>query len=123
MVAEVAFKAANEGKIQMNTNSDMDLQILEMIEKSDGVWKCKLCGKTTIQKCQIKEHAESHIKGMSHACHICNNSFHNRNSLRCHIKNIHSELLSCDLCGMSGMNKASFYQHKKRQHKILSGKL
>jgi len=114
---KVAVKESNGGKIQINTNSDLDLQILEMIEKSDGVWKCKVCGRTAIKSTHIKDHAESHIEGISHACHICNNSFSTRNSLRNHINGFHSELLSCDLCGKSGMNKMSYYKHKRSQHK------
>ena len=118
--SEVSFRNTTEGKIQTNAHSDLDLQILEMIEKSDGVWKCKICGKTTMKKVHIKYHAESHIKGISHACHICNKSLSSRKSLRDHINDIHSELLSCDLCGKSGMNKRSYYMHNQRQHKTLS---
>merc|ERR1712179_684126 len=99
-----------------------DLRLLEMIEKCDGVWKCKVCGRTSNRCSNIKEHAQLHIEGISHFCHICNKSFPNRPSLRNHIKGIHSELSSCDLCGKSGMNKASYFQHKRsRQHKTLSG--
>ena len=114
--SEEALTQTNEGRIQINANRDLDLQILEIIEKSDGVWKCKICGKTTIQKAHIREHAELHIEGMSHVCHICNKSYPNRHGLRHHINNIHSELLSCDLCGKSGMNKSAYYHHKRKQH-------
>merc|ERR1712179_439905 len=69
--SEASFKETNEGKIQREENNDLDLQILEMIEKSDGMWKCKVCGKTKVDKSHIREHAESHIEGMSHLCHIC----------------------------------------------------
>ena len=114
--SEVSFKGTNHGKFQMNENRDLDLQILEMIEKSNGVWKCKVCGKTAPHKGNIQRHAESHIKGMSHACHICSKSFPNRNGLSVHIDFIHSELFSCDLCGKSGMNKGSYKEHKRTKH-------
>ena len=95
-----------------------------MIEKSDSVWKCKVCGKTNPNMGNMLQHAETHIEGMSRDCHICNKSFSNRAGLRVHINNIHSELLSCDLCGKSGMNKKSYYKHKQSsQHKTLSGAL
>merc|ERR1712179_544834 len=104
--------------------NDLDLQIRQMIEKSDGIWNCKVCGKTGARICNIKEHGERHIEGMSHDCHICNKSFPNRPGLRSHIKNYHSELLSWDPCGKSGMNKQEYYMHKRtRQHKTLSGTL
>merc|ERR1712179_775128 len=110
-------------KIPINTNTELYLQVLGIIEMSDAVWKCKVCGKTTVSKGNIRQHAERHIEGMSHACHICNNSFFSRHNLQCHISRIHSELLSCDLCGKSGMNKMAYYDHKRRQHKALSGRL
>ena len=120
--SDVAFRNTMEGKLQINGLSDLDLHILEMIEKSDGVWQCKVCGKSNSHKGHMQYHAETHIEGMSHACHICNKSYPNRHALRSHIDKIHSELLSCDLCGKSGMNKSVYHDHKRtRQHKTLSG--
>ena len=102
--SEGALKAIDEGKNPMNANGDLDLQINQMIEKSDGMWKCKVCGKTSTRSDHIQSHAESHVEEMSHVCHVCNKSFSNRSSLRRHIDKIHTELLSCDLCGKTGMN-------------------
>ena len=106
-----------------NAMSDLDLQIKQMIEKSDGLYKFKVCGRTNHNMGTIWIHAETHIKGMSHACHICNKSFQNRPSLRTHINHIHNGQLTCDLCGKSGMNKSTYYHHKRTQHKILPGTL
>ena len=79
----------------------------------------RFVGNLIALKGHIRAHAESHIKGMSHPCHVCNKSYPNKNSLRCHINKIHSELLSCDLCGKSGMNKGTYCMHKREQHKTL----
>jgi len=116
-VIDRSFKQTNE--VQKNAHSDLNLQIRELIEKSDGVWKCKVCGNTKSNYSNMRHHAESHIEGMSHACHICNKTFSNRHSLRTHMDKIHSELLSCDLCGKSGMNKSAYFKHKRTQHKTL----
>merc|ERR1712179_721428 len=59
---EVVLKQTDKVKTQLNTNSELDLQLLEMIEKSDGVWICKVCGKTRPLKGDILRHAETHIK-------------------------------------------------------------
>ena len=108
----------NKGK---NEIKELDLQITQMVEKSDGVWKCKVCEKITSKnKGHIWEHAETHIGGMSHACHICDKSLSSRKSLRLHISAIHSEQLFCELCGKSGLNKNSYREHKKMQHKPFS---
>merc|ERR1712179_517064 len=113
----------NQEKKHNIANSDLNLQKKQLFEKSDGAWKCKVCGKATLNYVNMWQHAERHEDGMSHACHICNKSFSNRPGLRCHINQSHSELFFCDLCGKSGMNKQSYYNHKHRQHKILSGTL
>merc|ERR1711909_11106 len=99
----------NQENNQKIAKSDLDVQIKQMIEKSDDVWKCKVCGKTSSNMGNMWQHTETHIEGMSHSCHICNKSFSNRPNVRNHIKNIHSKLFSCDLCGKSGMNKMTFY--------------
>ena len=118
---ECDLKQKYEETIQISENSELNLKIEQIIEKSDGVWKCKVCGRTSKKSTHIQEHAESHIEGMSHACHICDKTLSSRSSLRMHINSIHSELLICDICGKSGMNKSSYKQHKQtRQHKTLS---
>ena len=101
---------------QLNTNDEVDFQIEQMIEKDEGLWKCKVCGKTTAEKEHIKYHAETHIEGLSHICHICRKTYPTRHNLTCHLSQIHSDLFSCDICGKSGMNRKAYYNHKKRNH-------
>ena len=106
----------NQENLELKTNEDISLQINAMTEKIEGVWKCKTCGKTTSIKRHMHDHAERHIKGMSHSCHICTKTFPNRPNLKTHIFNIHSELISCDVCGKTGMNRKAYRSHKQRNH-------
>ena len=100
-----------EDNLVLNTN--LDLQIEQMIEKNEGLWKCKVCGKTSRPKNIIKRHAETHIEGVSHSCHICNKTLSNRPSLKVHIINAHSELsFTCNNCGNTGMTKMAYKKHK-----------
>jgi len=123
-VADDNTRQTNIESIPMNANSELDLQIKQMIEKFEGVWKCRVCRKITNNRGHMRDHAETHIEGMVHACHICNKNLANRPCLRKHMRNIHSELLSCGFCGKAGMNKKSYYVHtQSRQHKVLSGTL
>ena len=39
-------------------------QVEAVIEKCMGLWKCKICDKTTKLKNDIRRHAEIHIEGM-----------------------------------------------------------
>merc|ERR1712179_616246 len=82
------FKEKDSEKIKMNANSDLDLQIALLIEKSDGVWICKVCGKTAKNRGHITDHAETHIEGISHAYHICDKAFSSRPGLRYHKQSI-----------------------------------
>jgi len=101
-----------------NTDTELDILIEERIEKQEGLWKCKVCGRTTTAKKHMKKHAETHIEGMMHTCHICSKTFATRPCLQTHVSNIHTELISCDLCGKTGMNRKSYYMHKQRNHKL-----
>ena len=108
----------NEGNLQPSTNDELSFQIDKIIEKNEGIWTCKICGKTSSIKSNIRSHAETHIGGMSHACDICNKIYPNYSCLRQHILRIHTELFSCDICGKSGMNKMGDINHKRRHHKV-----
>ena len=105
---------------QLNPNNEILLQIEQIIEKNEGLWKCKVCAKTATKKNHIKNHAETHIEGVSHACNGCSKLFSTRVSLQMHISKIHSEKYSCAICEKSGMNKGTYNRHKLAYHKTLS---
>jgi len=105
----------NEANLQ-STNAELSLQINEIIEKNEGVWGCKICGKTATKNSNIRNHAEMHIEGMSHTCHICSKTFTNRPCLSKHVSDIHSELFSCDICGKTGMARIAYRYHKRSKH-------
>ena len=107
---------------QLTTNNEMLLQIEQIIEKNEGLWECKVCGKTTPRRSYIQNHAEIHLEGMSHVCHICSKTFSTSQNMKSHISKIHSELFSCDICEKSGMNRAGYRDHKRKYHKTMSGK-
>ena len=118
---EIAVVNTEEDKVVLNTNIELDLQIEEMIEKNEGMWKCKVCGKTAKDKGDTKRHAETHIKGLSHKCHLCNRTSSTRKTLRKHIQQFHCELsFDCDICGKVGMNKNAYRNHKRNNHKIIA---
>ena len=82
----------DEGNHQVGTNYAIGFQINKVIEKNDGVWRCKICGKTATTNGNIRKHAELHIEGLSYSCHICNKTFTNKNSLNVHISNAHKRM-------------------------------
>jgi len=68
-------------------------KIESMINKQgDGVWICKVCGKTITgrqAKGNMKQHVETHIEGIQHSCTTCGKTYKNRNSLHTHISMKH----------------------------------
>ena len=54
---------------------DFEGTVNSMIEKIDGLWSCKVCGKTNWQKVDLRRHAEVHIEGASHPCATCGKEF------------------------------------------------
>merc|ERR1712179_584018 len=106
----------DEGNLRLRTKDELNIQINELIEENEDMWRCKICGKRAIKRIVIRNHAERHIQGVSHACQICSKTFPNRPNLRDHISRIHSELFSCDICGKTGMNRLAYRSHKRKNH-------
>ena len=74
-----------------NSIEELDHKIEEMIERLEGrTRKCKICGKISRDSMVARDHAETHIDGLSFPCKLCNKIFRTRNSLR-----KHSEKLNC----------------------------
>ena len=104
-------------KVKVSSTNDLNDRIRQMIEKKEEVWECKECGKTKSRKGHIIQHAETHIGGMSHACHLCGKTFSTRPTLHNHTSTYHSfKLYSCEICGRSDMNRQAFYMHKRNSH-------
>ena len=68
-IAVVSIKYEDESP-PASTVADLDIQIEQMSEKIDGLWKCKVCGKSAKHKSNLKDHAETHVKGIAHTCLI-----------------------------------------------------
>ena len=105
----------------LSSSSVLDIQIeaeLEILmEKKEGIWMCKNCGKTAKDKSLLKRHAETHIQGVQHTCHLCKKISSTRIQLKGHIANMHSGIsFDCDMCSKTGMTKNGFYKHKKNTH-------
>ena len=102
--------------ITKDLDNKIDGMIGGMSEKLNGVWKCKVCGKSFDKKGNLKHHIESsHIEGVSHTCHYCNKTSRTRHSLAVHIQDYHYSQISfsCDVCSKNGMSKSQYKHHKR----------
>merc|ERR1712226_603277 len=75
---------------QLNLSVDSDLEVLEskiegIIMKQEDGWVCRMCGKLSKHKNDLKNHIEGkHITGMAHPCNTCGKTYRSRNSLKSH---------------------------------------
>ena len=113
---DILMTKGKDKSLQIYANTDLDTQLQEIVEKNEGVWRCKICGKISKTNQNIKKHAETHVEGNPHICNICNKTYSNRPSLQKHISVIHSELFSCEACEAHGMTRRSLTEHKRRLH-------
>ena len=72
---------------------DQALQIESLMERYDGVWTCKACGKTASQKCNIRSHIETHHlpSPISHHCEVCGKPCKSKNALNVHKSTYHRQ--------------------------------
>merc|ERR1719318_2117090 len=104
----------------VGTDTELDSQINQMLERSEEVWKCKVCGKRLMEQ-DIKVHVETHIKGQGllFYCHICNKTTTTKRSLQSHISNNHNHSGSfiCDVCRKSWVTRNAFNKHNRVYHR------
>ena len=87
MIKEINQGKNAERKIsKQNVDYDnIDQQIEDNIEKCNGVWRCKCCGKEDQKKSNIRRHFErNHLEGFSFHCSYCDSAFRSRATLSDH---------------------------------------
>ena len=65
---------------------NLDAKVNQYVERSeDGLFYCKVCGKSAKQKIHIKNHIEAmHMEGIEIPCPICGKIFRSRHGLSNH---------------------------------------
>jgi len=72
-----------------NYIEEVDKKIEELSDRIDGVWNCKVCGKTSNRKGNFGWHIETHLEGLSFPCNLCDKILCSRNSLDIHVRRFH----------------------------------
>ena len=71
---------------------DLDEKIRESYTKiAPECYRCKYCDISYRKSCYVREHVESHFRGLSFCCTLCDTIFGRRNALRNHIRKIHNK--------------------------------
>ena len=81
-------KNISHATIAVNDSSldEIEQKILEYLGKNEkGEYVCNFCGKDGVKHIRnMKNHIETHMKGLSFSCSICEKQFRSRNSLNYH---------------------------------------
>ena len=104
---------------QHDTSTSVDDE--KIIVKNDGLWECKVCGKTSLRRSNARAHAlHVHFKSLlpkdenEYSCEVCGKIFKTFSAFRSHkfYKHDSKETFTCCSCGKSGMTKLQFKSHK-----------
>ena len=79
------------------TEQDLNSKVDKHIEKVDGIWKCKVCGKTFKSKTKLRYHVETHIPELKYTCTFCDMQLNTRNSREDHIRRKHKNILEVEV--------------------------
>merc|ERR1712142_197247 len=111
---EPILVSENEPFLVAKNDQSLNEQLNELVEQQMGVWKCKVCDKTSNTKGNIKIHAERHIEDVKNTCNVCMKNFATRHQHQTHVKLVHnSKMYSCSGCGKANMNMMTVYSHKR----------
>ena len=74
--------------------SELDAKLMENLEELDsGHFRCRVCGKDSTGmtgtmkgnlRTNMKNHAETHLEGLSYSCQLCGKEFRSKNSYSVH---------------------------------------
>ena len=89
---EQALSLFEDGKTKPKVSfrdgsTELDQQIDSMMERIEGAWTCKVCGKKDqLNKSNIKKHIEGiHLEGSAYSCDFCGTIARSKNGLQSHI--------------------------------------
>ena len=93
-----------------------------MVQKVNGMWSCKICGRAGRDQFNCMLHAETHMKGVFRKCNGCDKLFSTLSSLQSHIIVVHNvkrtgpnSSYKCDRCDYIA-SKSCLKIHKESVH-------
>ena len=92
-------KKRNTVSLNTTVRSEINAKLMENLEPlDDGHFRCRVCGKDStgmtgtpkgMLKTAMKNHAETHIEGLSYPCQLCGKEFRSKNSYKSHKSDFH----------------------------------
>ena len=66
-------------------------EVEDLLIEENGIWKCKVCRKTSLSRSKLRDHAETHVEGLTYQCHKCYEICRNKYGLKNHIWSKHTK--------------------------------
>ena len=78
-------------KYSVSGTENLPERINSLIEKINGIWTCKVCGKTPTRNkpSDLSRHAETHLEELSYMCHQCGTVARSSNVMINHVSRKH----------------------------------
>ena len=92
-VVKTDHARAGEKIVSLTDMAEVDEKIQQLMEKRNGRHHCKACDYSTTRSCNIKEHAERHIDGLSYPCQLCEKTFRSVQTKFTHASSLSSKII------------------------------
>ena len=70
---------------QVQVSEETAKKVQKMIKKQDGFWTCLVCHYKSSKNSHLKEHVETHIKGLQYPCKYCGKVLSTKKAARRHM--------------------------------------
>ncbi|GMF98429.1 binding protein [[Candida] boidinii] len=98
----------------------LDRHLLKHTSDDDKPFHCSVCGKALGSSQQLKRHEVVHSKSFKCTYEGCEESFYKHQSLKHHIRQVHTEELKCEECGKKFNRPYRLANHKETVHSNIS---
>ena len=72
---------------------NLETKVQELMDRINGVFTCKNCGRTTRDRTDLRKHVERHINGLCFSCPKCSKKYFRSSVLKSHINMEHVDLM------------------------------
>ena len=85
----------------------------QIIHSANNPYVCNVCGAKFLNSSRLKEHTLFHTGFRSHVCLFCISKFIRARDLNAHMRKRHSDIVSCNCCGLRFEDVKSLSLHLK----------
>ena len=86
----------------------------KMIHSDNNPNVCNVCGAKFSRSSHLKDHSHIHTEDMPHVCPFCDSKFTRSSDLTVHMRRRHSDISSCNSCGLRFEDVKSLSIHLKK---------